>query len=236
MTPYYMDAAVQLFHGDCREILPQLEPVDHVITDPPYAAETHDGARGGAGDSKLVTFEPVDAGELRMLYGALQARRWLIATMDWRHIYVMEQQPPTGWRFVRFGIWVKPNGAPQFTGDRPATGWEGVACLHRDVPGRMRWNGGGRHAVFTHSKINGQHPTAKPEAFIEELVTLFTDEGESILDPFMGSGTTLVAAKKLGRRAIGIEREEQFCEVAARRLSIRFQTIEGGLFAQETPA
>lgn len=234
MTPYYQDDAVTLYHGDCREILPTLEMVDHVITDPPYAQETHDGARGGAGDTRLVTFEPVDAAQIRELYEAIDARRWLIATMDWRHVHALELQPPNGWRFVRFGIWVKPNGAPQFTGDRPATGWEAVACLHRDAAGRMRWNGGGHHAVFTHPKINGPHPTAKPDALVEEFIRLFTDPRDLILDPFGGSGTTAVAAKRLGRRCILIEREERYCEIAARRLSIRFDTIAGGLFSDQS--
>lgn len=232
MRPYYEDGSVQLFHGDCREIVGQLDAVDHVITDPPYAPETHEGARGGAGNEQLVTFEPVDAEELRALYGAISARRWLIATMDWRHIHALEKCPPVGWAFVRFGIWVKPNGAPQFTGDRPATGWEGVAILHKErrAGERMRWNNGGHHAVWTIPKVNGAHPTTKPDDLISMFVTQFTDMGEAILDPFAGSGTTGVVAKRHGRRCILIERDEKYCEIAAGRLSMRWLERAGGLF------
>ena len=63
------------------------------------------------------------------------------------------------------------------------------------------------------------HPTPKPELLMADLVMQFTDAGDTILDPFMGSGTTLVAAKRLGRKAIGIELEEKYCEIAAKRLS-----------------
>lgn len=225
MTPYYQDESVTLYHGDCREVIVRLDEVDHVITDPPYDETTHRGARSLARSYSAkstvcnIDFASITADSLSQLFGTIRARRWLIATMDWRHIPTLETHPPSGWRFVRFGIWVKPNGAPQFTGDRPATGWEAIACLHRDVAGKMRWNGGGHHAVFTHNKVNGQHPTAKPESLLLELVEQFTDPGETILDPFMGSGTTLAAAKRLGRKAIGIELNEQYCEVAAHRLS-----------------
>ena len=237
MSLYYSDAAVKLYHGDCREILPTLAAVDHVITDPPYDEITHVGARSLAreySDKSTVCnidFESTTSEALRDLFGSIDARRWLIATMDWRHLRALEVEPPTGWSFVRFGVWVKPNGAPQFTGDRPATGWEAVACLHRDVDGKMRWNNGGHHAVWTIPKINGAHPTAKPMELLEAFVSEFTDEGDLILDPFAGSGTTAVAAKKLGRRCILIEREEKYCEIAARRLSIRFDNIDGGLFS-----
>lgn len=225
MTPYYDDGTVQIFHGDCREVLPGLSAVDHVITDPPYSDVTHAGARGGEGDTVLVDFAAVTDADVRRYFDLIDARRWIIATVDWRHVRELERRPPGRYRFVRFGVWVKPNGAPQFTGDRPATGWEAIAILHR-AGDKMRWNGGGHHAVFTHAKINGQHPTAKPEALLIELVDAFTDAGETVLDPFMGSGTTLVAAKRLGRKAIGIELEEKYCEIAAQRLA------QGSLFSQ----
>lgn len=222
MTPYYSQSGVTIFHGDCREVLPSLpdQCADLVLTDPPYSAVTHEGARGGAGDEVLVDFAPVDDFEIRA-YMALMARiasRWLVSFMDWRHVHLFEKTPPEGLVFVRHGIWVKPNGAPQFTGDRPGTGWEALAFLHRaDV--KLGWQGGGRHSVFTHNKLNNnEHPTQKPESFMRELVSLFTEPADLVVDPFMGSGTTLAAAKARCRRAIGIELEEKYCEIAARRL------------------
>jgi site-specific DNA-methyltransferase (adenine-specific) len=223
MTPYYEQSGIVIYHGDCREVLPTLGPVDHVMTDPPYSDDTHEGARSDVG-VKLVDFASTSADAVREALEAVNARRWAVLTVDWQHVLPLKQQPPNGWRFVRHGAWIKPNGMPQLTGDRPAQGWEAVAVFHADVKGRMRWNGGGHPAVWLHCKVNGQHPTAKPEALLIDWVSAFTDEGDLVLDPFMGSGTTLVAAKRLGRRAIGIEREEKYCEVAAKRLA------QGALF------
>jgi DNA modification methylase len=89
------------------------------------------------------------------------------------------------------------------------------------APGKKQWNGGGHHGYWEYGveKLERYHPTQKPEPLMTEIVRLFTDPGEKILDPFMGSGTTLVAAKRLGRKAIGIELEEKYCEIAAQRLS-----------------
>lgn len=220
MTPYYVDEAVTLYLGDCREVLPTLEPVDHVMTDPPYSDTTHEGARtGDATDNGiLVDFASVDADAVRGVLEACRAKRWAVLTCDWQHVLPLKVKPPTGWRFVRHGVWVKPNGTPQFTGDRPAQGWEAVAILHAGT-GKMRWNGGGLPATWTHLKVAGYHPTGKPESLLMEWMQQFTDASETILDPFGGSGTTAVAAKRLGRRCILIEREEKYCEVAAKRLS-----------------
>jgi len=109
---------------------------------------------------------------------------------------------------------------PQFSGDRPAVGFEPCTICH--APRQLAWNGGGSAAVWTHGICKTDrpdHPCPKPLSLMFELLTLFTDEGEPVLDPFMGSGTTLRAAKDLGRRAIGIEIEEKYCEIAAKRLS-----------------
>lgn len=228
MTPYYDDGkGIQIYLGDCRDVLPTLGPVDHVITDPPYSETTHNGARslvsdnrvGGTGDNAgRIDFAPVDAQFVRGVMEAAQPARWTIASLDWRHCGPLESCPPSGLRFVRLGVWVKPDGAPQFTGDRPATGWEAIAILHK-LGGKMRWNGGGNRAVWTHNIAREDHPTAKPLGLLRELVSLFTDPGETILDPFMGSGTTIRAAKDLGRKAIGIELEEKWAEIAAKRLA-----------------
>jgi len=221
MSVYYRAAGIEIHHGDCRAILGALPPVDHVMTDPPYGGDTHAGARTGSAhqNSVLVDFEATDARAIAYTLELVRLKRWAILTCDWQHVLPLKEHPPVGWRFVRHGAWIKPNGTPQFTGDRPAQGWEAVAILHAGISGRMRWNGGGLPAVWMHNKVVGDHPTGKPESLLREWITQFTDPGDLILDPFMGSGTTLVAAKRLGRRAIGIEIEEHYCEIATRRLA-----------------
>jgi site-specific DNA-methyltransferase (adenine-specific) len=241
VKPYYQDEAVTLYHADCREVLPQLESVDHVITDPPFSEATHTRARSNRGQGKdpitAIDFTAIDFTAIDFLLTVMASRcsRWFIAFLDWRHIAELEKATPEPWEFVRFGVWVKTNPMPQLTADRPANGWDGLAYLHhKGTP--KRWNGGGSHGNWIGPVItNGLHPTGKPEEFLERLVTQHTDEGELILDPFAGSGTTGVVAKRLGRRCILIEREEKYCEVAARRLSIRFDTIPNGLFSQQEP-
>lgn len=161
---------------------------------------------------------------------ALRTRRWVVVFSDVEttHRWRVELED-AGMRYVRTGAWVKPDAMPQMTGDRPGTGME--LCTIAHAPGPMRWNGGGSLAVWTHFTSKGDsrpdHPCPKPLPLMVELVTLFTDEGETILDPFAGSGTTGVAAKLNGRKAILIERSEQYCEVAAKRLR---ETEPGRLF------
>jgi site-specific DNA-methyltransferase (adenine-specific) len=144
-------------------------------------------------------------------------------TCEWRHAAKLEE---SGLPLVRLGVWVKPNGAPQFTGDRPGTGWEAVAILHR--PGKKHWNGGGHHAVWMVPKIEGEHPTQKPQKLINEWVRLFSDAGETIFDPYMGSGTTGVACLKLDRKFVGCEVRPDYFEIACRRIEQAYQ--QGDLF------
>jgi site-specific DNA-methyltransferase (adenine-specific) len=223
MKPYYSHAGIEIYHGDAHDVIPLLGAVDHVITDPPYDNRTHKGARGDGGKTAepLIAFAPITPEMLSALYSRavdIFNLRWLVSTMAWQHVAKFEENPPAGWRFVRCGAWIKPNGAPQFTGDRPGQGWEAVCIMHSDGV-KMRWNGGGHHATWSVNIEQGEHPTQKPVKLYRQFVEQFTDPGDTILDPFMGSGTTLRAAKDCGRKAIGIELDEKYCELAARRLA-----------------
>lgn len=222
MKPYYDRDGITIYCGDCRDVVPSLSlaSVDIVLTDPPYSSEVHQGARSlRLGETPLVDFEEVTADYLRDVVASLApiANRWYVATMAWQHVYEFAANPPEGWRFVRFGVWVKPNGAPQFTGDRPGPGWEALCFLHK-ADRKLSWEGGGRSSVFTVPKVETEHPTGKPIKLIRQLVELFAAPKGLVLDPFMGSGTTLRAALDCGRRAIGIELEERYCEIAVKRL------------------
>lgn len=209
--------AATLYQADAFDIMPTLGEVGSIITDPPYGPQTHAGAQTiRAGETvPLVDFECFSEEQFIAFctHAVTLARRWIILTCEWRYVLSLEK---AGLPLVRFGIWHKPNGAPQFTGDRPGTGWEAVAILHRE--GKKHWNGGGHHAVWACNIEPGEHPTQKPLTLLLDWVKKFTDEGELVLDPFMGSGTTGVACVKLGRSFIGIEQRADYFELACRRI------------------
>lgn len=223
---YYSDEYVTLYHGDAAEVLSTLpdQTVDAVITDPPYSDRTHGKAktnRGDARDAKAVNFASITESQLATLLAECGrvTRRWVIATLDYKHAFRVDTTPPPGLRTLRIGVWVKPNPMPQMTGDRPGQGWEAIAFMHR-AGVKPAWHGGGRSGVWTHPTAQNQgHPTAKPLPMVADWVRLFTNPGDTILDPFAGSGTTLRAAKNEGRKAIGVELDERYCEVVARRLA-----------------
>jgi len=207
-----------LYRADAFVIMPTLGLVDSIITDPPYNAKTHKGARTTRGGQPvgLVDFDSLTETQFTEFCGnaVAQAKRWVVMSCAWQHAALLEE---AGVPLVRLGIWHKPNGAPQFTGDRPGTGWEAIAILHRE--GRKHWNGGGHHAVWVCNVEHGEHPTQKPLKLLLDWVAKFTDEGETVLDPFMGSATTGVACVKLGRRFIGVEKRADFFELACRRIA-----------------
>lgn len=229
MKPYFEQDGIQIFHGDCREILPTLGPVDHVITDPPYAPRAMKNARSATmlqrRDGKVYDFGYAALSEGLRIDVAREisrlAQRWVIVWSDVETVHRWKR-PLFPLEYVRTGVWVREHGAPQFSGDRPAQGIEACYIGHGDT--RKRWNGGGHPATWIGSIVNSQaerreHSSPKPLWLMTAQVQQFTDPGETILDPFMGSGTTLRAAKDLGRKAIGIELEEKWCEVAAKRMS-----------------
>ncbi len=243
MQPYYQDGAsgITIYTGDCTAVLPTLpdKSIDVVITDPPYSEHVHGKSRRGTGqwhdrapgaadkrvrDLGFVSLSPdlmaFCAGEFARL-----AKRWVLVFSDvemagdWRAALTA-----AGLDYVRTGAWVKLNATPQFTGDRPAAGFEAVTIAHQ--PGRKRWNGGGKHALWTYPIVLNRggltprlHTAQKPLGLMHELVSLFSEPGETILDPFLGSGTTLLAAYQCGRKAIGVEMQEEYCRVAVTRLN-----------------
>jgi site-specific DNA-methyltransferase (adenine-specific) len=212
--------------------------VDVVITDPPYEAEAHTSERlvaraGGRLQKEPIVFPAITEDE--RLESSKQmarlSRRWILVfcqvegAMKWRAALEV-----AGAVYKRTCVWVKPDGKPQYSGDRPGIGYESIVVCH--APGRSVWNGGGSHGVFTVSR-GGEprtgHQTQKPLALMETLVRLFSNHGELILDPFAGSGSTGVAALRLGRRFVGWERDLGYGETARKRLALTREQLELGL-------
>lgn len=228
-----------LHHGDCLDPVTGLagladKSVDHVISDPPYSAHTHDkqwigSALTASGAARVKTAHTglgfacltEEQAASIAVHSARIATRWSIFFTDIEGIEVWRRAViGAGLDYVRTCIWDKIDGAPQFTGDRPAAGAEAFVVAH--VSGKKHWNGGGRRNVFRFA-VNGErgskpHPSTKPLELMKEIVELFTDDGDTILDPFAGSGTTGVAAIQLGRHFVGWERDANYHAIATRRL------------------
>ena len=220
----------QLYLGDCLDIMRTMpdKSVDAVITDPPYDERTHKGAvterettvQGGIGHLvNSINFSPLTNQEFLVGEFLRLSKRWCLAFCT---IEDMRLWRDPAWlidAWVRSGVWDKVNPAPQFTGDRPAQAVEGIAIFHGSDT-RKRWNGGGRAGIWRYSVEFGkkQHPTQKPLKLMKKLIADFTDPGDTILDPFMGSGTTGVACVQTGRNFIGIEIDPGYFEIAQRRI------------------
>lgn len=240
MKPYYEDDLVTLYHGDSLTWLTERaeRSVDAVITDPPFDARTHKMARSNNkahGSQRVLTslskvgFEHFDHEAQLALFAELGrvTRRWVVSNVSADTGFRFEVEgAPEGLRLLRIGAWIKTNPMPMISADRPAMGWEVLAYLHR-VDCKPTWNGGGKAANYVLPVSQGSgHPTQKPLSMVADWVRLFTNPGDTVLDPFAGSGTTLRAAKDEGRKAIGVELDERYCEIAARRLSQ--DTLFGG--------
>lgn len=205
-----------LYLADNRDVLPALSDVDHIISDPPYGAkETHAKHLSSVVGRRALGFEGLTKDDLVAATRRWLdlADRWVVFTCEWKFCSALEDAG----LLTRMGIWRKPNGAPQFTGDRPGMGWEAVAVCHR--AGKKRWNGGGKHGVWTHPREKTFHPAGKPVALYAAFLEDFTDEGDTVLDPYMGSGTTGVACVKMGRKFVGIEKDPAHFAVACERIA-----------------
>lgn len=223
--------------ADCISGMAELpyRSIDVVLTDPPFASDIYE--RGGTNQHQttksgtspgMVVMKAGGIGSLdAVLVGSVReiarvARRWVLMFCDVESVgLVRATMREAGLRYVRTGAWVKTDPMPQFTGDRPAQGFEAVCIAHVRAKGKMRWNGGGRAAVWTYGlckEDRPDHPCPKPIPLMEALVRDFTDPGDLILDAFAGSCTTGVAAKRLGRRFIGWERDPRYFEIGRKRL------------------
>ena len=234
MKPYYEHDGITIYHGDCREILPTLPNVDAVITDPPYGLSgggVQVGQRG-KGSRSLDFFENDDmccglahVETIRRAAehcGALSVYAWLGHQQFSLATSVFEDD---GWS-TRFLVWARKCPVPP----PPGAGWPSGAslCLYAYKPGRV-WHPESAksprsNVLHADSYRHGQpgkngHPTQMRPVLVAEPIRCSTAPGQIVLDPFVGSGTTLRAAKDLGRKAIGIEIEEKYCEIAAERMA-----------------
>ena len=219
-----------LYLGDCLGIMPALGAVDHIICDPPYEAITHKALDGkniarrndGRPASPAVDFGPIDEIREQVVAMGEQCEGWFIAFCTpegvWPWAQAINASPM---KYKRACVWIKPDSTPQLNGQGPAQGAENFVCAWAGT-GHAKWNAGGKRGVYTHLVNNaertGLHPTEKPRRLMSEIVADFTNPKQLILDPFMGSGTTGVAAVMAGRRFIGIEQNQSYFQLACDRL------------------
>jgi len=210
MRPYYDHAGIQIFHGDCREVLPTLatDDVDLVLTDPPYGvAERTDRASKGRGLlAPCYDFPPVHGDDEPFDPAHLLVFRRLVL---WGANYYADKLPPSpSWL-----VWDKRDGIPSNDNADCEMAWSNLGGPARLF--RHRWNGMIKASEREKRRV---HPTQKPVVLMAWIISAHAPAGGLVLDPYMGSGPTLRAAKNLGRSAIGIEIEERYCEIAAKRL------------------
>lgn len=250
MQPYYDHAGITIYLGDCREILPQLptESIDVIWTDPPYGHGNADGdllsrRAEAVGDGRATQLVPIAndmPDTMREVVDAMLLEAARILKRDCccccccgggpspTFAWVAQRMDEKGLQFFHSVIWDKKN---------PGMGWrfrrqhEMVMVSHRKG-GRLRWADEEKKSANIlrfYPPRERYHPNEKPQEMVEYFIKLVSMHGDVILDPFMGSGTTLVAAKQLGRKAIGIEIEEKYCEIAAKRLSQEVLPLGGNV-------
>jgi site-specific DNA-methyltransferase (adenine-specific) len=199
MKPYYEQDGIVIYHGDCREILPTLEPgiVDLVLTDPPYGVGKADW------DDVLPLWWMDDAARIAPLMGVMPG------VPNMLHLPQHVGQLSYRWTLAAHIVNGMTRGAMGYGNWIPCLVYANQeTSIYRQSSDVAR--------VVVGRSAKPDHPSPKPYEAMLWFASMLP--GNVVLDPFMGSGTTLRAAKDLGRRAIGIEIEERYCEVAAKRL------------------
>ena len=214
--PYFDDGQIAIYHGDCALIAPALGSFDLLCTDPPYGIGE---ARGkNKSRSKMARAKDYGAASWDDAPPSSQVLDMLRSRATHQCIFggnYFALPPSSCWL-----VWDKENGASDFADAELAwTNYKSAVRLKRH-----RW--AGMLQADMSAKEERQHPTQKPLAVMSWAISLCPERPSTVLDPFMGSGTTLRACKDLGIRAVGIEQDERYCEIAARRMSQ--QTLFGG--------
>lgn len=226
MKPYYQDNAATIFCGDAREVLADATiEADALITDPPYSSGgfQESGRSGGsltgrhAERGEVIRFDNLSTrGYERLMREVLRHCNRVdevFVFTDWRMwINTFDALEASGWRVRNMLVWDKK----QMGMGMPWRNQHELIAYGKQRPGSIVTGKAG-NVISVSRSGNVHHPTEKPLELIQTL--LGNSEAQSVIDPFMGSGTTLVAAKNMGRRAVGIELDERHCETAARRLS-----------------
>lgn len=233
--PYYQDESATIYHADCRDVLPFIADgsIDMMWTDPPYGHDNHEGDLNAALNkhrnlkNKPIENDSPDAMREIVDFVLTQAARFLTPsccccccggggprpTFAW----LADRMDREGLDFFHSVIWDKVN---------PGLGWryrrqhEMVMVAYRKG-GKLSWNEDepARANIISESKPrNSEHPNEKPLDLVKGFIQRHTLPGQIVIDPFMGSGTTLRAAKDLGRISIGIEMDEKYCALAVQRL------------------
>ena len=201
-----------LYLGDCREILPLLPKVDAVVTDPPYGTQ---GLAGGYGRAQQKIANDTDLSALAGAFPAcverLEGSGWLVVFYASR---LANEFAHATAKAERFGTLIWDKGAPGL-GYHIRYSHEEAAVFRKGKPPRPD------RALLSVIRAAGdatQHPHEKPVRVLREMVQWVTAGDQTILDPFMGSGTTGVACVKLGRKFIGIEIDPKYFDIACRRI------------------
>jgi DNA modification methylase len=255
MKPYFCEDGITIYHGDCREVLPCLAPVDLVVTSPPYMdLRVYNGRSVEWGEipAALAVCRLQDSGQMLVNLGLVCRDGSVIEYWS----ALRSSLEAEGMKLAGWYVWDKTYGAPGDWDGRLAPAHEFIFHFRRRarqlnktarctyaglVKKRTQRNQDGSFKEFTGTgpvqefKVpdsvfrivpqrdgnapETEHPAIFPHALPAELISTFSSPGELLLDPYVGSGTTLFAAKRLGRRAIGIEIEERYCEIAAKRLA-----------------
>lgn len=231
-TPYYQDEHVTIYHGDCRDILPTIT-ADAMITDPPYAINSDGEMLGfvspnwtekathsrGYADHDRHAFTALMADAFRLAYQLLPESSVHAAFCGNRTFHQMVTAAE-GAGFQPLDVLVFASRGVAKSTSTLAPGHEIASLLRKGGPSQINpdWTRSNRYDIPKPRRMESGHLTSKPLSWMRPLVEMLSAPGAVVLDPFMGGGTTLLAARELGRPAIGIEMDEAYCEMAARRM------------------